>query len=640
MVEQDENLKNNEVGVGHVSTDDHAGTHAFHPSKSSSFFAFSEKLSSSEILRWVIIVLLPVLIFLRYTVESIDYDMWWQMAHGKYYVTHHTLKMDLSVFSWTPTDPTWIYNTCLGSIAIYLFYNFMGGFGLWAFQWLVFGGVFLSFYLFLRLLNQRLDISGITLIAAIGIACSMACRFYKPELFSLLIFNWTVCIYFYAKITHKKFLFYLYPLIFLFWVNLHGAFAVGLVFLAMAFTGEILNRILFPGKSLTTEDLMHFGIACILSGIATLINPYGIDYLLNIYKGVVEANTPLAQLHNRAVMAYMSLWPYLKATDISFFGGGLTAWIMTLMMSSVLCLSLYEFIKHKSCDFALLIFSVVFYWKGMETNRASYFFPVAFFFIFFYLLIHRLKFRSIPGKITIFALAIFVFFCSSMVYVHMIRLTDNKWFGIGLEDLAPVKETEFLKKYRLEGPIFNDYAIGGYLVWDLYPAYKVFIDPRGGLYMNQVFADYLDFTSKRVNGEDIRRFREKYPFNIVVLHYRQKNLIIDFLTAGEDEWRLVYFDRNAAVLIHKTLLPVVLSQMKHVDLSPVRFRDVKDPQILLNVFDFYVRTNPNAGRYIYNVFKKNVRDVDNQKQDYLNKMDTEIRHREAEFKRKAPLASS
>ncbi len=630
MVEQDENLRKNEAGADPAPVNFNAGIHALRPSKPSSFLVFSEKLSSSEYLKWLIIALLPVMIFLRYTVESIDYDMWWQMAHGKYYVTHHTLKMDLSVFSWTPTDPTWIYNTCLGSIAIYLFYNFMGGFGLWIFQWLVFGGVFLSFYLFLRLMNQRLDISGMTLIAAIGIACSMACRFYKPELFSLLIFSWTVYIYFYVKITHKKFLFYLYPLIFFFWVNLHGAFVVGLVFLAMAFAGEILNRILFPGKSLTTKELIYFGIACVLSGIATLLNPYGIDYLLNIYKGVVEGNSPLAQLHNRTNMAYLGLWPYLKATDISFFGGGLTAWIMTLMMSSVLCLSVYELIKHKSCDVALLIFSTVLYWKGMETIRASYFFPVAFFFVFFYLLIQRLHLIMVIRRAVILSVLIFLFFSISIFYIHVIRLSENKWFGIGIENLAPVEEVKFLKKYKPEGPIFNDYDTGGYFVWALYPDYKVFIDSRGGLYMNQVFSDYIEFANKRVNIEDINHFRQKYPFKIAILHYRQMNLIIDFLQARGNEWHLVYFNKHAAVLVHKSLMPFVESKMQDVDLSPMRFRDVKNPQILLNVFDFYVRTNPEAGRYIYNVFKRNVRDVNNKKLEALRKMDIQIKLRQQE----------
>jgi hypothetical protein len=327
-------------------------------------------------------------------------------------------------------------------------------------------------------------------------------------------------------------------------------------------------------------------------------------------------------------MAYMSGWQYLKATDISFFGGGLTAWIMTLMLFSILGFSVYELIKKKSCDFALLICSTALYWKGMETNRASYFFSVAFFFIFFYLLISRLKLKNVLNRATIFSLLLFLFFYVSIFYVHIIRLADNKWLGIGLDNLVPVKEVEFLKKYKPEGLIFNDYVIGGYLVWALYPDYKVFIDPRGGLYMNQVFYDYIEFTTRHVNIDDINSFREKYPFKIVILRYQQKALIIDFLQAGDKEWHLLYFDKNAAILIHKSLIPAIQSKIRNVDLSPLRFREVNNYQTLLNVFDFYVRMDPKAGRYIYNVFKKNVRDINKQKPEFLSKMDIEIRRRE------------
>ena len=134
-----------------------------HPSIMSSFFAFSEKLASFLYLKWAMIALLPVTDSAEISCGQVnDHDLWWQMALGKYYLTHHTLIMDHSIFSWTPTDPAWIYNTCLGSIVIYLFYNLMGGFGLWIFQWLIFLGVFLSFYLFLRLIRQRFDVTSVT----------------------------------------------------------------------------------------------------------------------------------------------------------------------------------------------------------------------------------------------------------------------------------------------------------------------------------------------------------------------------------------------------------------------------------------------------------------------------------------------
>ncbi|HUN54471.1 MAG TPA: hypothetical protein VMU29_04880 [Smithella sp.] len=603
------------------------------PSKISSFFAFSEKLASSEYLRWMMILLLPALILLKYPVDRVDYDLWWQMAIGKYYITHHTLIMNSSVFSWTPTDPTWIYNTCLGSIVVYLFYNFMGGFGLWLFQWLIFLGVFLSFYLFLRLIRQRLDVTSATLIAAIGIACSLACRFYKPELLSTLLFSWIVFIFFCVKITRRKFLFYLYPLIFALWVNLHGAFVVGLVFLALAFIGEFLNRIFFSEESFTTKELVHFGVACVLSGAATLLNPYGINYLICVYNIVTSDSSYVGKLHSKYINAYVGLWPFLKNTGVSLLDASLTAWIMTVMILTVFILSIHELAKKRLCDFALLITSCALYWKGMETSRASYFFPITFFFVFFYLLIYRLKLKSIPGRSTVFALLIFLFFSVSVSYFKIRYCTDAEWFGAGLDNFVPKDEVAFLKKYHLEGQIFNDYVIGGYLVWDLYPDYKVFIDPRGGLYRNQVFPDYMDFTTRPATAEAIHQFTKKYPFKIAIIHYRHIALIFDFLRAG-DEWRLLYFEKNAAILIHKSLLYATHSEMGKVNLNPSRFSDIRNPEILFNVFNLYVRLNPKAGRYIYHVFNKNVSDYYKPKPDILKAMAISILRIERESRNK------
>jgi hypothetical protein len=234
-----------------------------------------------------------------------------------------------------------------------------------------------------------------------------------------------------------------------------------------------------------------------------------------------------------------------------------------------------------------------------------------------------------------FSLLIFVFFFAAVSYFDIRYGADNEWFGKGLDNFAPVEEVAFLKKYKLEGLIFNDYVIGGYLMWDLYPEYKVFIDPRCSPYEKQVLPDYLEFTNKQVNIEEIRRFRKKYPFKIVMLHYRQIALIFDFLKSKGDEWRLLYFGKNAAILIHKSLLSVIHSEAGNVSLSPLRFSHVRNPYILMNVFNFYVRLNPKAGRYIYDVFRKNVSDYYKLKPEILNAMDFNIKLKEKELQGKA-----
>jgi hypothetical protein len=605
-------------------------------SNKSSLLPFLKKMASSKYLRWALIALLPVLILLRYPVDRVDYDLWWHMAMGKYYLANHTLMMDHSIFSWTPTDPTWIYNTCLGSIAMYLFYSLAGGFGLWAFQWLVFLGVFLSFYLFLRLLGQKLDVTYVTIIAAIGVACSLACCFYKPELFSALLFSWLVFVYFYVKVTRKINMFYIYPVLFALWVNLHGAFVMGLVFLAIVFAGEILNRMIFPRESFTTKELVHLGAACLLSLAATLINPYGIDYLLSTYQVITsEAYT---ELHNKYILAWFTLWPYLTDTSEAFYSNGLSAWMMTLMAIIIFVVFVYELIKKRTLDFALLLVSIALYWKGMETVRTSYFFPIMFFFAFFYLMIYRHNLQNILAKTTVFSLLIFLLLFENIFYFNLRHNADNQWFGAGLDNLVPVKEVEFLKKCKLEGPIFNDYVIGGYLMWALYPEYKVFIDPRYGPYRKQVFPEYMEFTLKPATKESIALFREKYPFKLAILHYRQMALIFDLLKAGDD-WRLLYFEKNAAILIHKSLLPAIHSEIGNENLSPLRFRGVKNPDVLLNVFNFYVRLDLQSGRYILDIYKKNVSKYYRPKKEQIQLMQAIIIHREKELQNKAKYFS-
>jgi len=588
------------------------------PSITSCLVAVSERLAASPGLKWMTAILVPLLIFLAYPLPRGDYDLWWQMALGKYYLTHHTLVIDHSIFSWTPADSGWIYNTFLGSIILYLMYHCLGGFGLWLFQWLIFLGIFLSFYLFLRSTGQRLDVTALTVIAAIGITCSMVCSFYKPELFSALLFSWTVFIFFSVKVTRRKHLFYCYPVLFAFWVNLHGAFILALIFLALIFTGEILNRIIFPRESFTSDELIHFGIAYFFSLAVTLLNPYGITYHWSIYHGLTSE---IYELNSKYISAYVSLWPYLKSVRSLFVLQGQVAWLFFLMMMILGCIFLFDFIKKKSCDFALLFIFLATSWGSMRGMRGGYLLSFTFFFMFVYW-IHRFHWKTLTGKATLISLIIFFFLFINVANQNIRYGAYNRWFGAGLDESVPVAEVAFLKKYKLEGPIFNDYLLGGYLIWALYPDYKVFIDPRLVPYHKQVAPDYWQLERMLPTPEDMRRFNQRYPFKTAIIHYNRHFLIEDFLKAG---WKLVYFEKNAAVLVHESMLAAVPPEVQWVDLGPSRFRNVKDPVVLLNVFNIYVNVYPEASRVIYDIYRSNVSTWYEPREQHLRAMEEDMR---------------
>src|SRR6059058_1463379 len=46
----------------------------------------------------------------------------------------------------------------------------------------------------------------------------------------------------------------------------------------------------------------------------------------------------------------------------------------------------------------------------------------------------------------------------------------------------PIKGAQLLAEGNWPGPLYNDYNWGGYLIWSLYPARKVFIDGRAEIY--------------------------------------------------------------------------------------------------------------------------------------------------------------
>jgi len=109
-------------------------------------------------------------------------------------------------------------------------------------------------------------------------------------------------------------------------------------------------------------------------------------------------------------------------------------------------------------------------------------------------------------------------------------------------------------------------------------------------------------------------------------------LIFNFLDSGG--WHLLYFEKNAAILIHQSLLPSVQAKAGFVDLGPERFRPVRNPAVLYHVFKLYVRLNPAEARSIYDFAKTNISGRYRQKRELLEAMEAEILLRENELQDK------
>ncbi|HIK10948.1 MAG TPA: hypothetical protein IGS52_11875, partial [Oscillatoriaceae cyanobacterium M33_DOE_052] len=110
----------------------------------------------------------------------------------------------------------------------------------------------------------------------------------------------------------------------------------------------------------------------------------------------------------------------------------------------------------------------------------------------------------------------------------------------------PLGAVRYLREQRPAGPMFNSYNWGGYLIWALYPDYRVFVDGRTDLYDDAFLRDYLKVALVRPGWEAVV---ERYDVRLIVIERESVLATVLALTpdpsavaAGEGRggWRLVY----------------------------------------------------------------------------------------------------
>ncbi|MBI3550167.1 MAG: hypothetical protein HY078_14105 [Elusimicrobia bacterium] len=124
--------------------------------------------------------------------------------------------------------------------------------------------------------------------------------------------------------------------------------------------------------------------------------------------------------------------------------------------------------------------------------------------------------------------------------------------GLGLKsgDSAPA---DFLRASGIQGPIFNDYDIGGYLIYHLYPKERVFVDNRPEAYEVAFFKDV--YVPMQENEAVWKREDGRRGFNAIVFNlndhtpWGQSFLI---RRAKDPEWAPVYAEHGAIVFLRRS----------------------------------------------------------------------------------------
>jgi hypothetical protein len=128
----------------------------------------------------------------------------------------------------------------------------------------------------------------------------------------------------------------------------------------------------------------------------------------------------------------------------------------------------------------------------------------------------------------------------------------SRRLGVGL---APkVQESaKFFVENDLQGPIFNNYDIGSYLVFRLFPGERVFVDNRPEAYSVSFLEDV--YTAMQRDEELWKKMEQTFRFNVVYFSRRDRTpWAKPFLMRRiqDENWAPVYADRYALILVKRT----------------------------------------------------------------------------------------
>ncbi len=135
--------------------------------------------------------------------------------------------------------------------------------------------------------------------------------------------------------------------------------------------------------------------------------------------------------------------------------------------------------------------------------------------------------------------------------------------GWGLDaSTLPVRETAFIQRAGLEGPMFNSPGFGGYLIHALYPRYRVFWDGR-----NELFPELLrEVRDALPSAPEWRAFLDRYGIRWAVVRYQGEETVVGPEGRRLRPWSVSHFPPDGWALVFWDDAGMVFAQRGGADL--------------------------------------------------------------------------
>ncbi|MGE0636117.1 MAG: hypothetical protein AB7G44_03280 [Bacteroidia bacterium] len=502
------------------------------------------------------------LVFMARQINFVTADLGRHITNGK--VTVETGKIiSTNFYSYTEPDFQAINHHWGSGVVFYLVHKAFGFEGLSVFYVFTVVGAALLFSLAaLRFADARL-VFFMAVLAAPLLAYRTEVR---PEGISLLfagVFFYVLVLFREHKLSYLS-TFILLGITQLLWVNSHIFFFMGFMLTGFFMVEELIVR---KNKA----QLKHYVILLGVLLVASLLNPFFISGLLAPLTIFKEYGYMIAE--NQSVLFMQERMPNMVFTHFEITG------FVLLMLFALLIIQ-----KKLKQVLVLLLPLVAFGLLGFMAVRGIPLFALAAIPAGAFLVQYLVEKYAAGGRKIIFTGLSIVAGLIVLTGFQSGYATDKKNKRPRAEYkepsyFAPIKYTtgtglfadmnlsaEFFKQNNIKGPVFNNYDIGGYLIYHLYPKERVFVDNRPEAYSVDFFKKtYVPMQEKL---EQFRAVEQQYNFNCIWF-YRHDNtpwaqpfllqLIEqpDYAPVFVDGFTIMFLKRNEqnAELIKKYELP-------------------------------------------------------------------------------------
>lgn len=467
----------------------------------------------------------------------VDPDFWWHLKTGQYLLQSRSIP-HVDIFSAVFAGKEWITHEWLSEVFIFAVYRVAGFGGLV----ITFGFLItLAFALIYQRSRKRADHIYITGSAMVLGALAAAPTWgVRPQVFSFLFAAvFLKVLDDYQEERSKRSIWWLIPIMCL-WANLHAGFAVGIVIISIVIVGNVLNGLLGRASRSSTWQKVRPLILVLVSSLAVIVlNPN----TTRIYA------YPFETLTSPAMMKFIEEWRSPNFHQAMF--QPLALFIVALI--AVLALS------RRRIDSVQLLLLAGTSWGMLRSGRNVPFFvlvatPLLAEHSWIWMSSQRWgrwlkKPENRPSgasdKLKI-ALNLLLLVITPLALVAVrVQHTVAEQAGVEAEKF-PQSAMQFVGTHHLPEPVYNEYHWGGYLIWKLYPNYRVFIDGRADVYGDKFFEEFMATHAGEPGWKENLR---KYGVRTVLI---TPDSALASLLREDGSWDKVFEDPQAVIFINKS----------------------------------------------------------------------------------------